>query len=87
MLNSASKKLQPQHEAPADSGRQRGSVPGDPTRRFGPREQQSLLEMTYDAPEPVSGEYSGIAKVAILATGCAASWGLVLAVVRFAGGH
>jgi hypothetical protein len=85
MLNSASKRSQAARDVPADASVQPERVSrGQTGRRFGPREQQSLLEAAYVSPEPEVGEYSGIVKVAILATGCVASWGAIIGVVMFA---
>ena len=90
MLNSASKRSQPASDAPADASVQpERAGRGQTGRRFGPREQQSLLEAAYVSPEPEVGEYSGIVKVAILVTGCVASWGAIIGAVmaaRFLGG-
>lgn len=87
MLNPSSKRSQPAREAPAEASVQPDRVVGGQTgRRFGPRDQQSLLEAAYALPEPEVAEYSGIVKVAILATACVASWGAIFMVARFVGG-
>jgi hypothetical protein len=84
MLNSASKRRQPQ-DAPADvSGQPERVIRGQTGRRLGPREQQSLLEAAYVSPEAEVGEYSGVVKVAILATGCVVSWGAIIGLVMAA---
>jgi hypothetical protein len=90
MPHSASKRSQPARDVPADVGVQsEQAIRGQTGRRFGPREQQSLLEAAYVAPEPEVAEYSGIAKLTILTVACIASWGAIIAAVmaaRFVGG-
>jgi hypothetical protein len=86
MLNSAPRKSRP--DAPSDDAARPGLIESrQPSRPFGPREQQSALEAAYATPEPAVFQYSGAVKLVILATGCLGSWAAVLAVVRFAGGH
>ncbi len=90
MLNSASKRSRPARDVPAAVNvRPDRVVGGQTSQRFGPREQQSILEAAYALPEPEVAEYSGIVKVTILAMGCVAGWGAVFGVVmivRFLGG-
>lgn len=85
MLNSASKRRQPARDLPADASvMPEPAIRGQAGGRFGPRDQQSLLEAAYASPEPEVAEYSGVVKVAILATGCVVSWGAIFGVVMAA---
>jgi hypothetical protein len=90
MLNASSKRSRPARDVPAGVTARTDRVMGGQTaQRFGAREQQSFLEAAYALPEPEVAEYSGVVKVAILAMGCVAGWGVVLTVVmivRFLGG-
>ena len=90
MLNSASKRSRPAQDAPADAHARPARAPAAAAdQRFGPREQQSLLEAAYGLPEPAVGEYSGAVKATILIMGCVAGWGVVFGLVmavRFVGG-
>lgn len=90
MVNSVPNRSRPAHEAPAGVAvRTDRLIGGQTARRFGPREQHSLLEATYGLPEPEAAEYSGVVKVAILVVGSIAGWGVIIGLVmaaRFLGG-